>query len=184
MVRLAVFLSLFVLGTPVFSQSGWEDLNAKILNKKISVEEHGGNKHQGIAREVGTEDIVLASESGDKVTVKREDVKKIKVRSRTKGMLWGLAIGAGIGTLCGASLYNYFENEGGGGEAFVAASLGIFAGAGAGIGAASGAMQTVYQAHATQSTGHSKPNWKPWPADRTQPTSNREIPDYLAYSER
>jgi hypothetical protein len=99
-------------------------------------------------------------------------------------MLWGLAIGAGIGTLCGASLYNYFENEGGGGEAIVAASLGIFTGAGIGIGAASGAMQTVYQAPATQSTRLRPTPRKPWPADRSQPTGTREIPDYLARAER
>jgi hypothetical protein len=184
MVRLTVFLSLFILGIPSFSQSGWEDLNAKILNKKISVEEHGGNKHQGIARDVSADSIALTSESGDNVTVKREDVKKIKVRSRTRGMLWGLAIGAGIGALCGGSMYNYFENEGGGGETFVAATLGIFAGAGAGLGAASGAKQTVYQAPATQSTGLKTPHWKPWPADHAQPTANREIPNYLAHAER
>jgi hypothetical protein len=184
MVRLAFFLSLFILGTPLFSQSGWEDLNAKILNKKISVEEHGGNKHQGIARDVSAESIALASESGNNITVKREDVKKIKVRSRTRGMLWGLAIGAGIGALCGGLGYQYLENETGGGEAFVATSLGIFAGAGAGIGAASGAMQTVYQAPTTQSTGLRTPYSKPWPADRAQPARSREIPDYLAHAER
>lgn len=184
MVRLAVFLSFFILGIPLFSQSAWEDLNGKILNKKVSVEEHGGNKHQGIAREVSANSLALTSESGDRVNVSREDVKKVKVRSRAKGMLWGLAIGGGLGALVGGLGYRSFENEGGEAGTVAALSVATLAGAGVGIGAASGAMQTVYQAPATQATTLKTTHRKPWRADRGRPTGSKGIPDYLARAER
>jgi hypothetical protein len=133
---------------------------------------------------VSAESIALASESGNNITVKREDVKKIKVRSRTKGMLWGLAIGGGIGAVLAGVGYRSFENEGSEAGAIAALSVAALAGAGVGIGAASGAMQTVYQAPATETTGLKAPQWKPWATDQPRPGGAREVPDYLAYSER
>ena len=113
--------------------------------EKVELRLHNGKVLAGTVQDISDLSRSLAIvETGSTIQIKREDIRKIHQGSRSKSALAGLAVGALVGVLVGASSPSHDLSRG----AMVGMGTVVFGGIGAGIGAAAGHSKTFYESPA------------------------------------
>ena len=124
----------------------WSALQSLSPGEKVRVSTRDGDRLKG-RFESATETEINFTEEGRKVTLKRDQVKRVEVghKNRWKGALLGAGVGGGAGAGTGAALLSRTDHL-----TMRAIPVGLFIGAGAGaaFGAATGLgidYETVYE---------------------------------------
>ncbi len=128
------------------SDRGWKKIYRIPAKQKICVRVQGGKLLKGEFVEANENEIVLLVKS-DRVTISRQEIRRVSKKSRGKAALIGLGIGAGIGTPIGASgvLWNNSSNAGMKRSESIAAGTLMFGMAGAVAGGLIGMEKTIYE---------------------------------------
>ncbi|MCA1636522.1 MAG: hypothetical protein LC802_23245, partial [Acidobacteria bacterium] len=131
------------------TRSDWAALQTLSPGEKIVVKTKDGDRFTG--RFESASDILLVFEDdGRKVSLARDSIRRVQLnrgKSRLKGLLFGAAIGGGIGFAVGGALY--FPNRGDIVGTTVPGATALGASIGAGIGAGFGKgnkNETIYEA--------------------------------------
>ena len=127
----------------------WAAVQALSPGQKISVKTKDGDRLDG-RFESASDILIIFERRGRKVSLTRDSIYLVQLdrgKSRTKGLLWGIAIGGGIGFAIGSGLYFPYRDDMVGTTVPALTALG--AGIGAGIGGGFGKgnkNETVYEA--------------------------------------
>ena len=156
LLALGLFLAVVCAPASAFAQAArtetrgdWSAVQALSPGEKISVRTKDGDRLDG--RFESASDILIVFERrGRKVSLARDSIGLVQLdrgKSRKKGVLWGIAIGGGIGFAVGGVLY--FPHRDDMVDTTVPAMTALGAGIGAGIGGGFGKgnkNETVYEA--------------------------------------
>lgn len=147
-------VALWQVPAPALAQQApgrgdWSAVQALSPGEKISVRTKDGDRLDG--RFESANDILIVFERrGRKVSLARDSIRLVQLdrgKSRGRGLLWGVAIGSGVGFAVGSALYFPFRDDMVGTTVPALTALG--AGIGAGIGGGFGKgnkNETVYEA--------------------------------------
>ena len=131
------------------TRGDWAALQTLSPGEKIVVKTKDGDRFTG--RFESASDILLVFEDdGRKVSLARDSIRLVQLnrgKSRLRGMLFGAAIGGGIGLGVGSVLYLPYRDDIAGTTVPAAAALGASIGAGIGAATAKGNKnETIYEA--------------------------------------
>ena len=102
-------VSIFLTAALAWAQHDWSVVRA--LPPETKVEIHlSDSRPRGKIVSVTDEQVTLATKKGEQ-TYARTDVKRVKIPSRTKRLLWG-SIGVAAGATTGALICAHCSNEG------------------------------------------------------------------------
>ena len=131
------------------TRGDWSAVQALSPGEKISVKTKDGDRLDG-RFESASDILIIFERRGRKVSLTRDSIYLVQLdrgKSRTKGLLWGLAVGGGIGFAVGSVLYFPYRDD------MVGTTVPATTALGAGIGAAIGGgfgkgnkNETVYEA--------------------------------------
>jgi hypothetical protein len=131
------------------TRGDWSDVQALSPGEKISVKTKDGDRLDG-RFESASDILIIFERRGRKVSLARDSIHLVQLdrgKSRKKGLLWGIAIGAGVGFAVGGALY--FPHRDDLVDTTVPATTALGAGIGAAIGGGLGKgnkNETVYEA--------------------------------------
>lgn len=106
---LAIALLILTMSAMAFGQrsaSAWENL-AQEKGKSLVIVRNDGHSETGQLEQVSGASLTLVEREAKVITISQSDVRQIYElggRSRKRGTLWGLAIGAGGGAIAGAAI--------------------------------------------------------------------------------
>jgi hypothetical protein len=131
----------------------WEQLEPRVVDRQVMVRDTEGISTRAVACGINDREILLLRENGQVLRIPRGRVDRVQVWSRATGVRKGLLWGAALGGLFFAIGNYHLRHEESGDNALALPLLGAaqIVGGGAGIGALTGAVSTVYQA--PQATG-------------------------------
>ena len=131
------------------TRGDWSAVQALSPGEKISVKTKDGDRLDG-RFESASDILIIFERRGRKVSLARDSIRLVQLdrgKSRKKGLLWGIAIGGGVGFAVGSALY--FPHRDDMVDTTVPGMTAIGAAIGAGIGGGFGKgnkNETVYEA--------------------------------------
>ena len=139
LLALGLFIALALapasaLGRQTQTRGDWSAVQALSPGEKISVKTKDGDRLDG-RFESASDILIIFERRGRKVSLARDSIQLVQLargKSRTRGLLIGMAVGGGIGFAVGGALY--FPNR----DDIVGSAVPGFTAIGAGIGAAVG----------------------------------------------
>jgi hypothetical protein len=159
--KLIAVVAISLLPSMASAQPAWERVQELRPNQSVAVHLRDGKVLKGKLQSAGVNGLNLLWSGQKAVQVGREDIVRVTKKSRAKGALWGGIFGFGIAAPIGAFAGPYLADWGNpsvGVRLRHAAGWGVFfGGAGAGIGALTGAETTVYRAPRTSSSRAASP---------------------------
>ena len=139
----SLFLCFALIGSAF---ADWSAVGMIDHTRKVQVKLLNGDSLAGIIEKLDGDSLTLIQSAGT-ITLKREEIAEIKVKSRERAAMWGAIAGAGIGVTAGiCGVYGNSSHPSSAAKAGGAVFLGlIFSGIGALIGNAFGGHKTVYR---------------------------------------
>ncbi len=137
------------LAQTTVTRNDWAAVEALSPGQKIVVKMKDGDRFHG-RFESATDILLVFEKDRRKVSFARDSIYRVQLdrgNSRKKGLLWGVAVGGGIGFAVGGALYFPHRDDiiGSVVPAFTALGAGIGAGIGGGFGKGNN-NETIYQA--------------------------------------